>query len=290
MHETGARKLPLASSGSDTGQRMNEKAILAHAAANLPSAMMLLEKRGKSSALQCVAFGQLALGDMAWDNWDGGAWTADLRVLVPPPLYLQLAGDEGSRDHDAPLSMVAREITDSLREAGVRAAGDDGRPIHFSASVHLQPLVGVDAEAWKTEAIERLAGRGITNQGWVRSDNPAKVEFAGLRFRSQAEVNLFRAFQDLRVLVAPLPVFVRGTGKGSRFEPDFVVVIPPHIMVVEVDGPMHHEAPVEAHERLAELSRSGVHVERIRSDECHPMDRAASTAARLRDIATRLKH
>lgn len=269
---------------------MNEKAILAHATARLPTAMMLLEKRGKFTALQCCAFGQLVLGDMAWDNWDGGMWRADLKVLVPPPLYLQLAGGEGSRAHDAPLSMVANEITASFQEAGVGAADDDGRPIHFSASIHLQPLVGVDAEAWKTEAIERLTGRGITNQGFVRSDNPAKVEFAGLRFRSQAEVNLFRAFQNLKVLVAPLPVFVRGTGKGSRFEPDFVVVIPPHIMVVEVDGPMHHEAPVEAHERLAELSRAGIHVERVRSEECHPVDRATVTAARLRDIAARLKN
>lgn len=269
---------------------MNEKAILAHVTAKLPTAMMLLEQRGKITALHCVAFGQLALGDMKWDNLDGGMWRADLKVLVPPPLYLQLAGGEGSRAHDAPLSVVADEITASFQEAGVEATDNERRLIHFCASVHLQPLVGVDAEAWKNEAIERLTGRGITNQGLVRSDNPAKVEFVGLRFRSLAEVNLFRAFQGLQVLVALLPVFVRGTGKGSRFEPDFIVVIPPHIMVVEVDGPMHHEAPVEAHERLAELSRAGIHVERVRSEECHPMDRATVTAARLRDIAARLKN
>ena len=118
----------------------------------------------------------------------------------------------------------------------------------------------------------------------MRSDSPAKTEYAGLFFRSQAEVNLFRAFQAAAVMVAPLPVFVRGSGPGSRLEPDFVVIVPPKIMVVEVDGAMHHESPVEADERLAEFRRSGVLVERVRASDCHPLEAAKRTSERLLKI------
>ncbi len=268
---------------------MNETLILGDVSRQLPTAMMLLEERGKATALQCLAFGKLALGEMVWDNWDGGMWSADLRVLLPPPLYLRLAGDEARRDPDAPLTQLADDITSAMRESGLETRDEHGNPIFFGASLHLAPLRGVDAEAWKAEAIERMVGSGVTNQGRVRSDNLASLEFAGLRFRSQAEVNLFRAFQTLNVLVSPLPVFVRGTGRGSRFEPDFVVVVPPRIIVVEVDGPMHHESPVDAHERLAELVRSGIHVERVRADECRSLASAGATAKRLLRIISDLR-
>ena len=47
---------------------------------------------------------------------------------------------------------------------------------------------------------------------------------------------------------------------------------------------LHAEAPVEAHERLAVLSREGVHTERVRAADCATETQAKACAAKLLGI------
>jgi hypothetical protein len=77
---------------------------------------------------------------------------------------------------------------------------------------------------WRKQTLAWLRGEGVTNQGRVRSDNIAARQYDGLLFRSDQEINLYRAFKALGVTFAPLPVFVRGGNEYRRIEPDFIVV------------------------------------------------------------------
>jgi hypothetical protein len=127
-----------------------------------------------------------------------------------------------------------------------------------------------------------LRGEGITNQGRVRSDNIAAREHDGLLFRSQEEINLYRALKSAGVSFAPLPVFVRGGREYRRIEPDFVVVKGGMIAVVEVDGDtVHQESPAEAHARTTMLVHEGAHVERVKASDCATPEKAKECADRV---------
>jgi hypothetical protein len=107
----------------------------------------------------------------------------------------------------------------------------------------------------------------------VRSANIAARQYDGLLFRSDEEVNLYRAFKALGVRFAPMPVFVRGGNSYRRIEPDFVVVKGGMVAVIEVDG-KHQESPVEAHDRTPMLVHEGAHVERVRASDCSTLEGA----------------
>src|SRR5690606_35974377 len=101
---------------------------------------------------------------------------------------------------------------------------------------------------WRENAKTWIAGLNISNQGRVRSDNLAPHTCDGLRFRSQPEINLYKALKSLGVTFAPLPVFIRGGEDYQRIEPDFVILQDGILLIVEVDGDTtHQETPVEAH-------------------------------------------
>jgi hypothetical protein len=121
----------------------------------------------------------------------------------------------------------------------------------------------------------------MSNQGRVRSNNIATREHDGLLFRSEPEINLYRAFKTLGVTFAPLPVFIRGGNSYRRIEPDFVVITKGMVGVIEVDGPVHQESPVEAHDRTAMLVHEGAHVERVRASDCSTMEGAEICAKRV---------
>jgi hypothetical protein len=133
---------------------------------------------------------------------------------------------------------------------------------------------------WREQAVAWLRGEGVTNQGRVRSDNIAARQYDGLLFRSDDEINLYRAFKALGVTFAPLPVFVRGGNSYRRIEPDFVVVKGGMVAVIEVDG-NHQESPVEAHDRTTMLVHEGAHVERVRASDCSTLEGAEVCAKRV---------
>jgi hypothetical protein len=118
-------------------------------------------------------------------------------------------------------------------------------PGSFINAVNVQPLLE-DRPDWKDAAGAFLQGKGVSNQGRVRSANPAPYERHGLLFRSKPEILLCEALLNARVPFAPLAVFLRSDGTYSRIEPDFALLINGRVCIIEVDGPQHRETPTQA--------------------------------------------
>jgi hypothetical protein len=140
-------------------------------------------------------------------------------------------------------------------------------------AVNIQPLLE-DRPDWKDAANAFLQGKGVTNQGRVRSTNPAPYEHHGLLFRSKPEILLCEALLNARVPFAPLAVFLRGDGTYSRVEPDFALLVNGRVCIIEVDGPQHRETPIEAQNRVDFLVRNKAEVYRVKSDDCRTPDLA----------------
>lgn len=143
---------------------------------------------------------------------------------------------------------------------------------------------------WQVKAKAWLAGEGISNQGRVRSDNIASKICDGLLFRSEPEINLYKAFKARGVSFAPLPVFIRGGKTYNRIEPDFVILKDGIVMVVEVDGDtVHQETPAEAHARTTMLAHEGAAIERVKASECATEELASACADKLLVALAKLK-
>lgn len=172
-----------------------------------------------------------------------------------------------------------------VREDVQRRLRDMFRPIidahrmYCGADVFIVPADEAPTN-WRKQALAWLWGEGVTDQGRVRSDNIAARQYDGLLFRSEQEINLYRALKAAGVSFAPLPIFVRGGNGYRRIEPDFVVVKGGMIAVIEVDG-NHQESPVEAHDRTTMLVHEGAHVERVRASDCSTSDGAEMCARRV---------
>lgn len=144
--------------------------------------------------------------------------------------------------------------------------------------VTLVPAAKANAK-WREDVRDYLTGRGVNNQGRVRSSNIAARRSDDLLFRSQPEIHLYAALKKLPLTFAPLPVFVRN---NRRLEPDFVLLKDGVVMVVEIDGPAtHKESPVEAHARLRPLDYEGARIERVSADECDDPQKAEECATKL---------
>lgn len=143
---------------------------------------------------------------------------------------------------------------------------------------------------WQDKAKAWLTGENVSNQGRVRSDNIASKTCDGLLFRSEPEINLYKALKARGISFAPLPVFIRGGEIYRRIEPDFVILKDGIVMVVEVDGDtVHQETPAEAHARTTMLAHEGAAVERVRASECATEDLANTCADKLLAALAKLK-
>ena len=143
---------------------------------------------------------------------------------------------------------------------------------------------------WQDKAKAWLAGKGVTNQGRVRSDNIAPKTCDGLLFRSEPEINLYKALKARGVSFAPLPVFIRGGEEYRRIEPDFVILKDGMVMVVEVDGDTFHtETPADAHNRTTMLGHEGAVIERVKASECATDELAKGCADKLLAALAKLK-
>jgi hypothetical protein len=198
-----------------------------------------------------------------------------VNLVVPDTLYHQLGNE-------------IEEIEDSLRIRANKLI----RPLYENqriSVVAISPELTTD-QGWREKAKATLTGKGITNQGRARSDNLAPLMADGLLFRSQPEINLYRAFKALGITFAPLPVFIRGGESYRRIEPDFVLFKDGVLMIVEVDGDtVHRETPVEAHYRTTMLVHEGAHVERVNAKDCETPEKARQCAGRLLEILKKLK-
>jgi len=157
------------------------------------------------------------------------------------------------------------------------------------ANVIISPILSA-GEEWRENAKKWVTGKGVNNQGRVRSNNIASIQEDGLLFRSQNEVLFYKALKSLGVSFAPLPVFIRGGEEYRRIEPDFVIVKNGVVLVVEVDGDtVHKETPAEAHDRTSMLAHEGIHIERIRASECQTPDQAVTCAKRMLQVIEKIK-
>ena len=201
-----------------------------------------------------------------YDNWDGGKHLLTLYLEVPIQTFGQLFRARET---------IEKNILDVLKTI------IDVQPGFWATAVSIIPTDKVPSN-WREQAIAWLRGEGVTNQGRVRSDNIAARQCDGLLFRSQEEINLYRALKSAGVSFAPLPVFVRGGKDYRRIEPDFIVVKDGMVAVIEVDGDtVHQESPVEAHDRTTMLVHEGAHIERVRASECSTMEGAEVCAKRI---------
>ena len=209
-----------------------------------------------------------------YDNWNGGTDTYSLCLALPTILYAQIFEQ---------LEEVQTRIGDKLRLLW-KSYTDD-----WFGGVQIVPALDV-SDDWQEKAKAWLAGKNVTNQGRVRSENLASRSADGLLFRSQAEIHLYKALKSLGVSFTPLPVFIRGGQYYRRIEPDFVILKDGIVMVVEVDGDtVHQETPTEAHDRTTMLVHEGAHVEHVSASDCDTLEKARHCAQRLVELMKKLK-
>ena len=207
----------------------------------------------------------------------GEGFNADIYNLylqVPGWLYSQISDD---------IEVCENLILDKARILLKSYPYDD------LANVIISPILSA-GEEWREKANNWATGKGVNNQGRVRSDNIPSRTVDGLFFRSQNEELFYKALKSLGVSFAPLPVFIRGGEKYRRIEPDFVIVKNGVLLVVEVDGDtVHNETPAEAHDRTTMLAHEGVHIERIRASECQTQEQALACAKRMLQVIDKIK-
>jgi hypothetical protein len=234
----------------------------------------LFAAEGLAKEVAALAHATPEIFQTSYDNWDGGTYYFNLILQVPYFLFAQLEPE---------LEDLQNAIMEKTHLV-LRPYPQD----HLQ-QVIIAPLLSAD-EGWQEKARSWLAGNNISNQGRVRSDNIAPKNCDGLLFRSQAEINLYKALKDSGVTFAPLPVFLRGGELYRRIEPDFVIMKDGIMMIIEVDGDtVHHETPAEAHTRTTMLVHEGAHLERVNASECASPAAAAKCTNKLLQVLAKLK-
>jgi len=229
---------------------------------------------GKAREVAVLANAKPQIEQTDYDNWNGGICGYSIYLQVPPNLYFQLSEDR-----------------ETIEKSLLEKSGPILRPFlnEWLKEILIVPLLSSE-EGWQDKAKSWVSGKGVTNQGRVRSDNIASKTADGLLFRSEPEINLYKALKSQGVSFAPLPVFIRGGQEYRRIEPDFVILKDGIIMVVEVDGDtVHQETPAEAHARTTMLIHEGAYLERVKASECSTPELAQSCAKKLLQVLAKLK-
>jgi hypothetical protein len=234
----------------------------------------VLQHRGEAPEVGLLAVSQhnIELGEQPTGNYPT-PWYWALRIELDTASYATL--DRKRMDAACEtIRLVCTEVLKGTRDEQFSCG-------HAMGTVACVPRV-VSAPAWRAEALRWLRGEGITNQGRVRSDNIATRPHDGLLFRSNQEIELYRALKKRGVVFAPLPVFLRGGQTYKRIEPDFVVIHNHVTIVVEVDGDtVHRELPAEADERLRMMSAEGVETFRVLASDCDTAEKADAKAGEI---------
>lgn len=222
-----------------------------------------------------LATGETKITNPEYNDWNGGTHNYTLNIAIPVWLY--------NRYDSELISKYQEEI---LQKCELLLKPYDAFNIH---RIVISPQV-ITKSNWRENAKTWIAGLNISNQGRVRSDNLAPYTCDGLLFRSQPEINLYKALKSLGVTFAPLPVFIRGGDDYQRIEPDFVILQDGILLVVEVDGDTtHQETPVEAHHRTTILDYEGAFIERVKANECLTVELAQKCASKILAIIEKRK-
>jgi hypothetical protein len=231
--------------------------------------------RGNAAAVAVLSEGSVRLnykGDR-WKNLDDKWEVFDAWLSVPQALFLSVIDR---------LDDLEREL---LQQAQFLLRAEPGIILE---KFTIEPK-NVDDPDWRPKAKAWLKGKGVNNQGRVRSDNIAPYTKDGLLFRSKPEINLYDALKARGITFAPLPVFIRGGDTYRRIEPDFVIFQSGRVFVIELHGlPFHTESPVEAHERTTMFHWEGAHIEPIEASECDTPEKANRVADQIQDLIRKL--
>jgi hypothetical protein len=236
----------------------------------------LCAQEGKAREVAVIAHGKASIrqtgGEQAWNGDYVSFFT--LFIDVPHILFGQL-GDKREE--------VENNLLEKCQLLMRQHPLDEMRGVQISLEVSTDPKWREKAQAW-------VAGKNVSNQGRVRSDNIASRSYDGLLFRSQPEIYLYQALKALGVSFAPLPVFVRGGEAYRRIEPDFVLLKDGVLMIVEVDGDtVHEDTPAEAHDRTTMLLHEGAFVERVKASDCDTAEKARVCAQKLVQVLGKRK-
>lgn len=220
----------------------------------LASVKRLLAAKGQTYAVEVLSIGKANVVYGEYDNIDGGVNFWDISISVSIETYAKLTKE--SRE------TIQQQVSEAARDMFQNYQGH-----HAAGGTSIVPAMVVVAVA------------NVNNQGGVNPEHPPHIKHDGLKFRSWAEVRLYKAFKQRDVTFAPLALFMRG---NVRREPDFFIIKDGFMMLVEVDGPdTHPEKPVEAERRLAPFRDEGVRVERVSASECDNDEDAKRCADRL---------
>ncbi len=209
------------------------------------------------------------------ETWDNNQYYAEyiLHLSLPVNIYASIKSkrEQLEKDFHKELEVILNsKTTESIRAVSIGAQLREN-------------------SEWKVNAQKWLDGKGITNQGRVRSDNIASRLHDGLLFRSQVEINFYKSLKKLGVPFAPLPVFLKGGDSYKRIEPDFVIIKDGVMMIIEVDGANYHkESPAEAHERTTLLSYEGAHIERIKASEIGNIEKSDKIAKKIMQLIEKI--
>lgn len=221
---------------------------------------------GDAKLVSILSYATISAAQTGFDNWDGGTNIYTVYLEVPQAIYLEIRGE---------LSAISEAIQNKLGTFMHRYAQT------WIGGIAISPQL-VESASWQEDARGWLSGKGITNQGRVRSNNIASRECDGLLFRSIPEINLYKALKSLGVTFAPLPVFLKGGKEYSRIEPDFIIMKDGIVLCVEIDGDtVHKETPSEANARTRILSNEGAIVERFLASRCATPQLAAELAKEI---------
>lgn len=236
----------------------------------------LYAQRGQAKEVAVLADATPLLKQTGYDSdWGEETYFYTLYLSASLEVYSQLTDEE------------KREVEDKFAEELAKLFRFDSTCDHLRNVVISAKVTKGDPQ-WREKAKAWSSGKGLTNQGRVRSANIASKTIDGLLFRSQPEIYLYQALKRQGVSFAPLPVFLRGGDTFQRMEPDFIVIKDGVVLHVEVDGDtVHTETPAESQMRVAMLEDEGVHVHRIPSSECDNPAKAENSA---RNIIEKIKN
>ncbi|MBK5963632.1 hypothetical protein CCR95_05910 [Thiocystis minor] len=226
----------------------------------------LFAYEGNAKLVSILSNANISAAQTGYDNWDGGICIYSVYLEIPQTIYLEI---------NAELEAISTTIEEKLRTL-LNRYNDT-----WTGGVVLSPQL-IESESWQKNARDWLSGKGITNQGRVRSNNIANRQCDGLLFRSQPEINIYKALKSKGVAFAPLPVFLKGGKEYSRIEPDFILIKDGVVLCLEIDGDtVHIENPAEANARTRILSNEGVIIERYSACRCETPEKAEELAKEI---------
>jgi len=254
--------------------KLNEKKFLAGLDSRLRTLALMFAHEGDNIPVQILTYAKTSATDPEYDNYNGGIYCYTLKLEIAPKLFFQIEKQKEKFEE-----LFGKRFS-PLNDFVGCAIG------RFQITPEIQ-----EKPEWRDDAKRWLSGEGVNNQGRVRSDNIASRECDGLLFRSQPEINLYKALKAVGVSFAPLPVFVHGGEKYQRIEPDFLVLKDGILLVVEVDGDTFHtELPAEAQARINILELQGAKVQHIKASKCDTDEKAKGCAQEIVGIIEQLKN